>query len=275
MPRYEFSEEQLETIRLAYPEMSNSAVCKKFGVTNSWLEAFATKHTLRKNEKHNADLEVGYRSGDVEVLEKTDKRQKNNIMYVCRCLRCKMTFLGRGMVLRKKQIFACSACTRLSRLGEGHHRRGGLGPIGGSSWSKIASHAHERGIPFRLTIEEGVGLFERQGRRCALSGLPIRFPTEFKKTSSGTASLDRIGGKDAYELSNVRWTHKFINMMRGSHSDNMFLALCTAVVDHAKAIGWVLVPEPSLEPPKTEPVADPEPTPSDEPEYRDETQETP
>lgn len=233
--QYDFDAQRLEYIKEVYPEKLNPGLAKELGVKQSWLEAFATKHGLKKNQRlQYPDIPKGHRVGDLEVLAKTNKKAKNNILYECRC-KCGKEFLVRSHLLRKEKIRACSTCSALKRLGVGHHRRGGLGPIGGSFWAKVKSHAHERGIEFCLTIEEALALYEKQERKCALSGLPISFSVRFKEISSSTASLDRIDPSLPYTKKNVQWVHKEVNFMKNKLSQSRFVELCQLISQHTKS----------------------------------------
>jgi hypothetical protein len=49
-----------------------------------------------------------------------------------------------------------------------------------------------------LSIEDTWELFTKQECRCALSGLPLYFPSKRNKTD-GNASLDRIDSSKGYE----------------------------------------------------------------------------
>lgn len=95
-------------------------------------------------------------------------------------------------------------------------------------WSRIKSHAFERGIEFNVSIEDLYDLFLKQNKKCKFTGLEI----SLKSDSSGnkkTASLDRINKDRPYELQNVQWVHKDINFMKNSLSDDRFVELCKLV----------------------------------------------
>ena len=44
-----------------------------------------------------------------------------------------------------------------------------------------------------------------------------------------TASLDRIDSKLGYELNNIQWVHKDINMMKQAYTNNYFIEHCKLV----------------------------------------------
>ena len=47
-----------------------------------------------------------------------------------------------------------------------------------------------------------------------------------------TASFDRIDNSKGYEVGNIQWVHKEINMMRGTLSVDRFIELCEFVVSN-------------------------------------------
>ena len=47
-----------------------------------------------------------------------------------------------------------------------------------------------------------------------------------------TASIDRIDSKSGYIEGNIQWVHKFINSMKLDHTQEEFIKLCKAVVNH-------------------------------------------
>lgn len=99
-------------------------------------------------------------------------------------------------------------------------------------WSGYQLGAVKRGIHFDITIKYAWRLFERQGRRCALSGVPLVFGI-ITKNSNTTASLDRINNSKGYVRGNVQWVHKRINLMRNILSVDEFIDFCRKVTKHA------------------------------------------
>lgn len=63
-------------------------------------------------------------------------------------------------------------------------------------------------------------LFEKQGRRCKLSGVPLDWKT---------ASLDRLDSSKGYTKDNVQWVHSTINKMKLTMSDEQFISWCNTV----------------------------------------------
>lgn len=227
--RKNLSDEQLNNLKEQYGSTPNPELSKQFGVKVSWLESFATRHGLRKNPGLQwPDLPPGHRVGSIEVVEKTNKKLKNNVLYLCRC-DCEAEFLVKSHNLRKELTTECVACSEKKRWGVNHHRRTGAGDISGTFWSRMRNHAHERGIPLNISVEEAFALFQKQNGKCALSGVAINFPVRFKDCKEGTASLDRIDSTKGYELHNVQWVHRDVNFMKGKLLQERFLELCKAI----------------------------------------------
>jgi hypothetical protein len=90
-------------------------------------------------------------------------------------------------------------------------------------WAGVLRGAKSRGIVCHLSIEEAWRIFLEQNKRCNLSGLPIGFS---RKRGETTASLDRIDSSSGYELGNVQWIHKDINLMKMHLNQKYFLNLC-------------------------------------------------
>jgi len=85
-----------------------------------------------------------------------------------------------------------------------------------------------RGLEWDLTFDEAVDIFERQGGRCALTGLPLVPNGDF---GAITASLDRVDNSRGYVRGNVQFVHKQVNMMRGELSMERFRELCRLVTE--------------------------------------------
>lgn len=100
----------------------------------------------------------------------------------------------------------------------------------------IKKGAALRGIEFspQLTREYLADLFETQLRCCAISGISLQFAPNSKTVRKGgdTASLDRIDSTKPYEIGNVQWVHKLINIMKCRLSTEQFVKWCRQVVCH-------------------------------------------
>jgi hypothetical protein len=107
----------------------------------------------------------------------------------------------------------------------------GFMEIRGRWWSHKVAKAAARGLAFDLSIESVWALYLTQGKRCAISGLPIEFASCGGKT---TASIDRINGERGYHADNIQLVHGKLNSMRLTYSMRDFVTLCLDVAAHRR-----------------------------------------
>lgn len=93
--------------------------------------------------------------------------------------------------------------------------------ISSTAWTRIKGCAKERNIRFHISKKYAWNLFLKQNRKCALSGIAIKFAKHFKDKDQ-TASLDRIDSSKGYIKDNVQWTHKDINQMKMEFDESKF-----------------------------------------------------
>jgi len=102
-----------------------------------------------------------------------------------------------------------------------------LGEVPYPYWREIYLGALERGLAVLISPKEAYALLERQGFKCALSGVPIQLPKDIKDTQ--TASLDRINSAVDYCMDNLQWVHRDVNYMKNVFSTSHFVNFCRLV----------------------------------------------
>lgn len=126
----------------------------------------------------------GEKYGMLTVLETWTQKpspNKSKEKY-CRCkCDCGNEIETRARYIRKGHKKSCG-CLK-ERSGNDHYLWQGHGEIGQTTWASIIKGCKRKGrlIPFDLTIEQGWNLFEQQNRKCALSGVEIKFPTRYRR----------------------------------------------------------------------------------------------
>lgn len=98
-------------------------------------------------------------------------------------------------------------------------------------FNKIKRQAKERGFEFNVTMKYVGDLFEKQGGKCALTGIELTLKKN-TKDSSQTASLDRQDSTKGYIEGNLCWVHKRINKLKSNFDQEEFLNLCEKVTNH-------------------------------------------
>ena len=114
----------------------------------------------------------------------------------------------------------------LNRKKRTHHT------IPGRYFGSLFFSAKKRNLSFSITIDNIWKIYEKQNGICDISGLKIDFHKPGEKCTHQTASLDRIDSLRGYEIDNVRWVHKTINIMKMDLSDKEFLFFCKQIIQY-------------------------------------------
>lgn len=182
------------------------------------------------------------RFGNLVGIRQDGKNNSGQFFWLLKCdcgneHRCLGTSLIRGDTTR------CVKCTKKRWLDQNHLRATSVGDLTSAWWSthvvkranghNTSSFLKGKKKIYKLTVtmEQAWELFEKQNRKCALSGLPLNFPKD-RNPHGGTASLDRIDSNGNYTLDNVQWVHKDINRLKNSFDQDYFINLCKLVSNY-------------------------------------------
>ena len=84
-----------------------------------------------------------------------------------------------------------------------------------------------------VTAEELIGLYEKQGKRCALTGRELQCRVLPGVPSPENASLDRIVAGGPYSVTNIQLVCRDVNGFRGDTPLKNFIHVCALVAAHA------------------------------------------
>lgn len=198
------------------------------------IELNAFDPVLRRHinpELHNLSGNI---VGKWTVGRKTEKH--GEIYYHCTC-RCGNIRIIRGSRLLDEHDFFCKSCFGKTKRGTNSPYWIGHEDISGRNFNKYINDAVIRDIEFDVDIEYLWELFLKQGKRCALTGIPIAMTIYHGKRES--ASLDRIDSRLGYKDGNVQWVHKTVNRMKWAIPEQTFIELCTSVTKWQRCPGKI------------------------------------
>lgn len=102
--------------------------------------------------------------------------------------------------------------------------------------SNAAKHrARSKGIPYNISPEYVLYLWEKQSGRCALTEtvLDLTLGEAENVANKDGPSLDRIAPEFGYVMGNVRLVTFQVNCAKGSYSDIDLIQMCRAIVGRA------------------------------------------
>ena len=180
---------------------------------------------------------VGSQVGWLQIAafsRKVPSGNRNTYYYKCLCSCGQEVELTRWKIITK-HTGSCGCRKTRSRSDNPSWR--GHDEISSKFWSGNLARAKKKGLDFTLSIEEAWQVFQDQGARCALSGLPLVMVDQWdnkdrKYAGTRTASLDRIDNSRGYALDNVHWVHKDINRMKSDFEVEDFVRLCRCIAGH-------------------------------------------
>lgn len=189
-------------------------------------ECRITKKTIRKQE-----VEKRLNKFNLQLIYYPGKTREK-IKFKCFCGNIHE---ARASAIFNEQVKSCGCVSH--KQGEGSIGWKGYGEIDGQYYTHIKTTAIVRGFSLDVSIEQLWDLFLKQNRRCAITGLEIKFKFGTKENKNRTASLDRIDSSKGYTIDNVQWVHKKINIMKGNMKDEELVMWARLITDYSKENG--------------------------------------
>lgn len=188
----------------------------------------------KKRSDVDAALEkivVGKKYGSYTVIKYLGKNKYGSREWLCKCDCGKeRKFLsaylfGNG----ERRATTCMSCyNKKTEIGQRI-----TDEIPNRFWKRLLDHSQRRKIPVLLSKEDAFLKYEKQNKKCALSGEDLYF-TKFKVkyTRYTNASLDRINSDLPYTNDNVQWVHKKVNIMKHLSSNQELIDWCKKIIIH-------------------------------------------
>ena len=170
---------------------------------------------------------IGYTTKKKSKYKEKETIYDTNVYQIrCKCLICSNEYSVVCYSLESGKSKCCKKC------GSSHKKQNnpnwqGYKDMPKTSFHLIKESARKRNLKFLIDMKYCWELFEKQNRKCVLTGLDLIFNCGTR--NSGTASLDRIDSSKGYEEGNVQWVHKHINIMKNQFDQNYFIKMCRLV----------------------------------------------
>jgi hypothetical protein len=170
----------------------------------------------------------GLRYGKLRVLKIDCRLPSRAIRWLCEC-DCGNVHKVTTSNLTRGRTLSCKECGVAAR---GYKRRRNIaGEIPVTYWVVCSIGASTRSIEFNITPEYAYERYLKQDKKCALSKTNIGFRDDGGQRRQ-TASLDRIDSSKGYEIGNIQWVHKDINLMKGNLPEDTFISWCKLIAQN-------------------------------------------
>ena len=149
----------------------------------------------------------------------------------CKC-KCGKESLIDAYTLAKGKSRSCISCFNSNNNGANNNSWKGYKDIPASWFTRFRNYAKKKGNCFEISLEDVWKVYEKQNKKCSLSGLNIGFKrVGINNHAAYTASLDRIDSKKGYSVDNIQLVHKDINIMKNAFDQDYFIQMCKAIVN--------------------------------------------
>lgn len=203
------------------------------GFRSKCAECIASLRIRKREKRNNKDL-LGVTFGKLTVIGKKFKISKRGVRtsfsWKCAC-KCGRFCFYKPFNLETGQLKSCG-CSHTLR-GKDNSRHKGYEEIPAAFFSVAKNGAKRRKIVFKISMEDLWRQYLNQNKKCALSGIDLKFP----KSSHGpreNISLDRIDSKKGYTKDNIQFIHKKINVMKMDSKEEDFIKMCKTIAEYNK-----------------------------------------
>ena len=178
-----------------------------------------------------------YRAVTFEQGEKIDRmtilglsrKTKSGRYWKCQCECGGVKEITSSNLIRRAGTKSCDECS----YGPSWNSKW-VGEISGEFWAHIKGAAKSRNRQVLVSPNQAWELFLKQNRKCALTGIEIKFSKNWKNKDC-TASLDRIDSSKDYTIDNIQWVHKDINRIKSNFPEDVFIRWCNLVSEYKNA----------------------------------------
>ncbi len=178
-------------------------------------------------DKRILDMPINGKYGKLTIISRIENRPG---VWLCKC-DCGNLKEYTGSVLRSNKARSCG-CNAMK--GWNNSSWTGYKDISGRYWENIKRSALKRKFSFEIGITEMWELYEKQNKKCAISGIDINFCRTKDRKWKQSASIDRIDSTKGYTINNVQWVHIDVNLMKMQLSTNELIWLCEKIVENNK-----------------------------------------
>lgn len=203
--------------------LAKAAIARKFSTTVSTVLKYMRRYEIPNRsiaDFKGLDL-TKKRFGRLTALRRGPSDFHKKSSWICSCSCGKEKVIASASLLRG--LSKSCGCLRSELAHKGYK------DISSSQWRRLEDNAANRGYEFNISPIYVWKIYEKQKRKCALTGLDIKFTHDSNKPYELTASVDRIDSRKGYIRGNIQLVHKTVNLMKSWLPEEEFVAICNLV----------------------------------------------
>jgi hypothetical protein len=203
---------------------SLTKISKEIGCERHAIAKYIKKYNIDKI--YDEKIMIGKSFGCLTIIKRDiEDNPCNSTYWICKCI-CGREISRTTFNLRKWKNPSCG-CKGKGYFIENYYN------LSNVYINNFIAKSIRENLEFSVSMEYLWDLFIKQNKKCIYSGRDIWLETDYKeKSSSQTASLDRIDSTKGYVVGNVQWVHKHVNILKNIYSEEYFLELIKDIYNY-------------------------------------------
>lgn len=193
--------------------------CPKCGKEQHYTQRSSLYYAIRQNKI-------------CKLCKSNNEKKLIKEIYKKQCPSCDKDIIYKKRTTLSRSIKENRKCLNCARSGKNGPSWKGYGDIPATIFYSIKRGAMLRNIPFNITIKDMDKQWQKQGGKCAYTVEKLNLIAKYYNRKNITASLDRIDSSKPYEIGNIEWVHKNINMAKQRISKKEFIELCNKISEY-------------------------------------------
>lgn len=180
------------------------------------------------NSNKQGKVSIGEQYKHYTVLDNTPVIKNNQTHFKVQCSCGEIRLMNFSQLTDPNKYFKCKKCTDSYIEMDGNFRK--------SYIDRIKLSAKDRNIIFSDDITSNYlwELLKSQNFKCALTGENLKIGDDYNyEFTELPISLDRINSYKPYEIGNIQFVLKQVNISKQLLNNNEFIELCTKIVNYA------------------------------------------
>lgn len=210
----------------------NKTLNKRSNICKTCHKQYRHEHYLRNKDKVKKQVKK-YKNENKEYLKEKEaelrrKKSGRNIESICKLDGCKNTaYISKNDIKENRLRYCSMSCSSEDRKVDFFKK----------TITAVNKRANTHGYENNLTKEYLEELYNKQGKKCAITNIPlVLHESNKRKHIYEAASLDRINSDEGYIEGNVQWVILGVNYMKSNNNEETLIKTLNLIFEHYKPL---------------------------------------